>query len=126
MTLEGLIKEATKCSVERWKGVVGMSTAIEELALIGTEISEAIEDVRKGLLKENQAADGKPVGLPSELADIIIRTCIFAGRREIDLEGAIRRKMEHNWVRHIEPEPIARTDGHDDYDHKVSTHGEGW
>ena len=42
---------------------------------------------------------GKPEGLPSELADIVIRVFDDARSWNIDLVAAIRRKMAHNATR---------------------------
>jgi len=69
------------------------------LALLHSEVSEAVEDVRKGLLVETVREDGKPEGLPSELADVLIRLADTCGALGIDLEGAIRRKMAYNATR---------------------------
>lgn len=41
----------------------------------------------------------KPVGFPSELADIVIRVCDLAGFLGIDLETAIKDKMAYNATR---------------------------
>lgn len=41
----------------------------------------------------------KPVGIPSELADIVIRVFDAAGRYGIDLEKAINEKMAYNATR---------------------------
>lgn len=41
----------------------------------------------------------KPVGLPSELADIIIRVLDFAAQQRIDLDSAVIEKMEYNATR---------------------------
>jgi len=38
----------------------------------------------------------KPEGIPSELADIVIRVCDMCGWYGIDLEAAIKEKMEYN------------------------------
>lgn len=56
------------------------------LALIHSEVSEALEADRKGD-QENFA---------EELADVCIRVFDLCGSREIDLEGAISKKMEKN------------------------------
>jgi NTP pyrophosphatase (non-canonical NTP hydrolase) len=58
------------------------------LALIGTEVSEAIQEVRKG----NQE------GLKEELADIMIRLLDFAGALEIDIFQLVEEK--HNINKH--------------------------
>jgi NTP pyrophosphatase (non-canonical NTP hydrolase) len=39
---------------------------------------------------------GKPEGLPSELADIVIRVMDVCGGLGIDLDEEIRLKMSHN------------------------------
>lgn len=42
---------------------------------------------------------GKPVGIPSELADVVIRACQFAAEYRIDLVRAIEEKMAYNETR---------------------------
>lgn len=42
---------------------------------------------------------GKPVGIPSELADLVIRACQMAGEHGIDLVTAIQEKMAYNTTR---------------------------
>jgi NTP pyrophosphatase (non-canonical NTP hydrolase) len=86
----------------------------EMLALIHSEVSEALEDHRDGNdvtkykdvltgeLFDSQATEGplrKPVGFPSELADIIIRVGDLAGYRGIDLEREVAEKMAFNMTR---------------------------
>jgi NTP pyrophosphatase (non-canonical NTP hydrolase) len=72
-----------------------------QLALVMTEASEAIECVRDGDYAPRVSTEkpGKPEGLPSELADIVIRVGQLAYAMGIDLETAIRTKMDHNAVR---------------------------
>ena len=71
-------------------------TIPEKLALIHSEVSEALEDYRDGAMVTTVEEKGKPVGFPSELADIVIRVCDLAGALEIDLDAEIARKMRHN------------------------------
>lgn len=71
---------------------------IVQLALISCEASEAIEEVRAGRFEEIQL-QGKPEGLPAELADIVIRCLDLAGGLGIDLGAAIDRKVAFNETR---------------------------
>ena len=79
---------------------------IAVLALIGTEVSEAIEELRNGRgleayygpLHHGQYLP-KPEGVPSELADIVIRALDFADARDIDLGAAIEEKIAYNATR---------------------------
>lgn len=94
--------------------------AIAVLALIGTEVSEAIEEVRNGSgiapyysggtsrfpdpldpsrPTDDLGAPRKPEGVPSELADIVIRALDFADLHHIDLGAAIEEKLAYNVTR---------------------------
>lgn len=66
------------------------------LMLITTEVAEAAECVRAGHLTAMQGANGKPEGLPSELADIVIRLGDYAGAMGIDIEAAVTEKAAFN------------------------------
>lgn len=67
----------------------------ERLALIHSEVSEALEDFREGRMGL-QYDNTKPVGFDSELADIIIRVVDLAQYKGIDLDKAVAVKMEYN------------------------------
>jgi hypothetical protein len=41
----------------------------------------------------------KPCGIPSEIADVIIRALHFSGKHRIDIEQAVREKMLYNETR---------------------------
>lgn len=66
---------------------------LSKLALVHSEVSEAVEGVRKGLmddhLKERPMAE-------VELADAIIRALDLAGHEGWDLAGAIIEKLYYN------------------------------
>lgn len=73
----------------------------EKLALIHSEVSEALEELRARtpLRVSSVEEDGKTVGFPSELADIIIRTLDLAEFLEINIEQEIVNKMQYNETR---------------------------
>lgn len=78
----------------------------ESLMLIVSEVSEALlpyrnnEDLKGWEFHEDDSGEKrKPEGFPIELADIIIRTVAMAHRMGIDLDEAVKVKMEYNWKR---------------------------
>lgn len=66
----------------------------ETIALMHSELSEALEYARKG----NPPSDHIPEfsGVEEELADLIIRICDFSAARGYRLAEAIIAKMEYN------------------------------
>lgn len=71
----------------------------EKLCLIHSEVSETLEALRDGALTTTTREDGKPEGLPSELADVVIRCLDLAEYLGIDLEAEIERKHAFNKTR---------------------------
>jgi len=70
---------------------------IAQIGLIVSEAGEAIEAVRLGHFSpSSDAKSGKPEGLPSELADIVIRTLDLADMLGIDLTRALEEKHSYN------------------------------
>lgn len=70
----------------------------ELLMLIVSEASEAFEEIRnnKGVNETYYSEGGKMEGVPSELADIVIRVMDFCEYYGIDLEKAIAEKHAFN------------------------------
>lgn len=75
---------------------LGKALVAEKLCLIHSEISEAMEGHRKGLMDDKLPHRSM---IEVELADAIIRIGDLAGALGLDLGGAISEKMAFNSVR---------------------------
>lgn len=68
----------------------------EMIALIHSEASEALESFRNGEPISHEDMEGKPLGIASEFADIIIRIGHYAELLGIDLDSEVDRKLTYN------------------------------
>ena len=75
---------------------LGKALVAEKLCLTHSEISEAMEGHRKGLMDDK--LPHRPM-IEVELADAVIRIADLAGALGLDLGGAISEKMAYNAVR---------------------------
>ena len=86
-TLQSLAEEC------RIRTRFGKALVAEKLALIHSEVSEAMEGARKNLMDDK--LPHRPM-LEVELADAVIRILDMCGGLGLDLEGAIFEKLEYN------------------------------
>lgn len=91
----------------------------EDIALMHSELSEALEDHRRNKAPNaywyedgklhledtgthRRSLEGhllKPCGIPSEMADVIVRVLDFCGAHKIDIARAVSEKMAYNQSR---------------------------
>jgi hypothetical protein len=93
---------------EPTEGRALLSLNAERIALMHSELSEALEELRGGRAANEtyyptagnpgvfEKAGHKPEGVPSEMADVVIRVLDFCGANNIDLESMITEKLDYN------------------------------
>jgi NTP pyrophosphatase (non-canonical NTP hydrolase) len=81
-----------------WDPGEGSATFVERIALVISECAEVIEEVRENrpVTEIRVREDGKPLGIPTELADILIRVLDIAGGYGIEIGDAVAMKMRYN------------------------------
>jgi hypothetical protein len=103
----GVDEAAHRKALLHWQGM--------KIMLMVSELAEGVEELRAGNgANETYYPDGaraqwyvdgvpqhKPEGLPSELADTVIRILDFCYTEEIDLQGMIQEKLDYNQTRGI-------------------------
>ena len=73
-----------------------MGLAFQAIALMHSELSEALEADRKDLM-DDKLTHRK--GLEVELADAVIRIMDFSQGKDLDVDGAVLEKLNYNKTR---------------------------
>lgn len=98
MTLAELVARSYQQAVDNGWTVKDV-TIPEQIALLHSEISEAMESWRNGEVMSWTDKDGKPQGIGSEFADELIRIGHYSKLNGIDIEYEVKRKLEYNATR---------------------------
>lgn len=111
MKINDLVKEAHDIALSKGWYNNGDRNIAELIALIHSELSEALEEVRKDSFKDSKYnnysyfvpdknfPNMKPEGFGIEIADVVIRIADLCGYLNVDLEKAIQIKIEYNKTR---------------------------
>ena len=71
----------------------------ELIALIHSELSEALEEYRVSENLDIRYENNKPEGFVVELADVLIRIFDLSGKYKIDLKKSLEKKLKYNETR---------------------------
>lgn len=72
---------------------------VKELALIHSEVSEALDELRAGRVATWSGENGKPEGFGVELADAFIRTLLLSKLNGFRMGDVVRDKHRYNQTR---------------------------
>lgn len=97
MTLNELARDVHQTAVEHGFWIGGRSFG-EQIALIHSEASEALEADRAGepLTWEPEDKPGKVNGAAGELVDVIIRCLDSLAFMDVDIDEIFKKKAEYN------------------------------
>jgi NTP pyrophosphatase (non-canonical NTP hydrolase) len=101
MRIAAVMQEVREINAAHGFHAAGREVFAEKLMLVVTELAEAMEEFRDGrelhaVRYEHSASGSKPEGIPIELADAVIRIFDLCKANSIDLESAIRHKLDFN------------------------------
>ena len=98
MDINKLIEKSHNIAIS--KGWWDKEREIPELiALIHSELSEALEEYRVSENLDIRYEKNKPEGFVVELADVLIRIFDLSGKYKIDLNKALETKLKYNETR---------------------------
>lgn len=90
---EGLMMQVGGQMLVQMKTTIQINLYLKKIALIHSEVSEALEGARKNLM-DDHLPHRKMIEV--ELADVIIRVADLCGALKLDLGGAVVEKLEYN------------------------------
>lgn len=104
MNIKTLVKESHDTATEKGWWDLPDRNVPELLALIHSEVSEALEAYRDVGIEQldrvwYDESGYKPEGFTVELADVLIRIADLCGEFNLDLEQALTEKMAYNKTR---------------------------